>query len=136
MLPAMVIAQSVRPAASSYAVVRSAMPSAATGSPAFMDPTSVPGGNPVTAVPGLTPRSPVTEVGPVLVTVEPPSTTNLSAAPSATGPCPQADVVKLQTYLAAIGVPATSLAPVPIVTEKTSLNPRSLEGMNVPIVPA
>jgi hypothetical protein len=36
----------------------------------------------VTAVPGLTPRSPFTMVGPVLVTVELPSTAKLSAVPS------------------------------------------------------
>jgi hypothetical protein len=32
---------------------------------------TVPGGNPVTAVPGLTPRSPLITLGPVFVTVVP-----------------------------------------------------------------
>jgi hypothetical protein len=40
------------------------------------------GGKPVTAVPGLTPRSPVITLGPVLVTVEAPSTAKLWAIPS------------------------------------------------------
>src|ERR1019366_1349254 len=42
-------------------------------------PVIVPGGNPVTAVPELTPRSPVTVVCPVLVTVEPARTAKLAA---------------------------------------------------------
>ena len=37
---------------------------------------------PVTAVPGLTPRSPVMTLAPVLVTVEAPNTAKLCAAPS------------------------------------------------------
>ena len=40
---------------------------------------------PVTDVPGLNPRSPVTVVGPVLVTVEPASTAKAAAAPRETG---------------------------------------------------
>ncbi len=36
----------------------------------------------MTAVPGETPRSPLTMVGPVLVTVEPPRTPKLSAVPN------------------------------------------------------
>jgi hypothetical protein len=40
-----------------------------------------PGGKPVIAVPGLTPRSPTISVGPVLVTVEAPKTAKLSAVP-------------------------------------------------------
>jgi len=42
----------------------------------------VPGGKPVTAVPGLTPRSPVIVLRPVLVTVEAPRTAKLCAEPS------------------------------------------------------
>src|SRR5689334_18549860 len=42
----------------------------------------MPGGKPVTALPGLTPRSPPRTVGPVLVTVEPASTENDAAVPS------------------------------------------------------
>lgn len=41
----------------------------------------MPGGNPVTAKPGLTPRSPMITVGPVLVTVDDPSTAKLSTVP-------------------------------------------------------
>ncbi|WP_297499735.1 hypothetical protein [Pseudonocardia sp.] len=47
-------------------------------------PLTVPGGKPVIAVPGWTPRSPVTFDGPVLVTSEPASTAKLSAVPSGT----------------------------------------------------
>jgi len=43
---------------------------------------SSPGGNPVIAVPGLTPRSPVMTVGPVLVTVDAPNTAKLCAVPN------------------------------------------------------
>ena len=49
---------------------------------AWIVPFTIPGGKPATAVPGLTPRSPLTTVGPVLVTVEPPRTAKLPAAPS------------------------------------------------------
>jgi hypothetical protein len=48
-------------------------------------PTIVPGGNPVTAVPGNSPTFPFTIVGPVLVTVELPSTVKLAAEFSVTG---------------------------------------------------
>src|SRR6185436_4860313 len=46
---------------------------------------TVPGGNPVTAVPGLSPRSPVTIVRPVFVTVDAARTANDDADPSGTG---------------------------------------------------
>jgi hypothetical protein len=42
-------------------------------------------GKPVTAVPGLNPRSPVIVVGPVSVIVEPARTAKLSAVPRPTG---------------------------------------------------
>ena len=45
---------------------------------------TTPGGNPVTELPGLSPRFPVTIVAPVLVTVEAPKMAKLSAAPSGT----------------------------------------------------
>ncbi len=70
-----------RPAISLYAVVTSLCACKATASAAWVAPFTVPGGKPVIAVPGLTPRSPVSVVGPVLVTVEPPSTAKLSAVP-------------------------------------------------------
>jgi hypothetical protein len=45
-------------------------------------PATTPGGKPVIAVPGLTPRLPVTTVNPVLVTVVAPRTAKLCAEPS------------------------------------------------------
>src|SRR5450432_1413716 len=48
----------------------------------MVPPVTVPGGNPVTEEPGLTPRSPVITVGPVFVTVEAPSTAKFPAVPS------------------------------------------------------
>lgn len=45
---------------------------------------TVPGPNPVMAVPGLIPRSPFRTVGPVFVTVDPPSTANVPAVPRST----------------------------------------------------
>ncbi len=42
---------------------------------------TIPGGKPVSAVPGLTPRSPSIFVGPVFVTAWPPRTEKLAAAP-------------------------------------------------------
>src|SRR4029079_16737237 len=41
----------------------------------------MPGGNPVTELPGETPRLPVMTVAPVLVTVDPPGTAKLCAVP-------------------------------------------------------
>ena len=81
--PATVIAPTVRPAASLYAVVKSSCAWAAAGSPKCVVPFTV--GAPVSVVPGLTPRSPLTVVPPVLVTVEPASTPNVVADPRATG---------------------------------------------------
>src|SRR5580658_3161761 len=54
------LAVGLRPAASLYAVVRSDWAPAATPSALWIVPLdTMPGGNPVTAVPGLTPRSPL-----------------------------------------------------------------------------
>lgn len=61
---------------------------AATASFAWIVPgdTTIPGGKPVIAVPGLTPRLPLLRVvGPVLVTAEPPSTRKLCAVPRMVG---------------------------------------------------
>src|SRR6185295_6587125 len=81
-----------RPAASLYAVVRSVWAVAAVASPAWIVPVKVPGppplqgaGNAVHALPGLTPRSPSTEVGPVLATVEPARTRKPFALARPTG---------------------------------------------------
>ena len=49
-----------------------------------MVPFTVPGGNPVTEEPGLSPRSPFTTDGPVLVTAVAPRTANALAVPSPT----------------------------------------------------
>ena len=80
------LAVGLRPAASLYAVVRSDWAPAATPSALCIVPLdTVPGGNPVTAVPGLTPRSPLMLLGPVLVTVVPARTAKLAAVPRSTG---------------------------------------------------
>jgi hypothetical protein len=50
----------------------------------MVPPLTIPGAKPVTAVPALTPRSPVMEVGPIFVTVDPASTAKVEAAPSET----------------------------------------------------
>lgn len=71
-----------------YAVVRSLCACAATASAWWMTPpVTLPGGNPVTAVPELTPRSPLTALAPILVTVVPANTAKLSALPRPTGAC-------------------------------------------------
>jgi hypothetical protein len=54
---------------------------AATALPAWLVPVAIPGGKPVTEVPGLTPTSPSTVVGPVFVTALPASTPKLPAVP-------------------------------------------------------
>jgi hypothetical protein len=72
------------PAALLYAVVRSVCAWSATASAAWMVPPTVPGGKPVIAVPGLTPRSPPSVVAPVFVTVCPPRTEKLLAVPMGT----------------------------------------------------
>src|ERR1700736_1625550 len=46
--------------------------------------TTTPGGNPVTELPGLSPRFPLMIVAPVLVTVDEPKMAKVSAAPSGT----------------------------------------------------
>ncbi len=63
-------------------MARSASACVAVASPAWIDPPlTTPGGNPVIDVPGLTPTSPTMVVAPVLVTVVPPRTAKLAAAP-------------------------------------------------------
>src|ERR1044072_3160732 len=79
------IAPLVRPAASLYAAVKSSCAWAAAASARCIVPLTVPGGNPVTAVPGLNPRSPLTVVAPVLVTVEAARTANVPAGPTGRG---------------------------------------------------
>jgi hypothetical protein len=77
----------VRPAASLYAAVKSVCAWSATASALCCTPFTVPGGNPVIAVPGLTPKSPLMTLGPVLVTVVPARTAKLLAVPRSTGAC-------------------------------------------------
>ena len=79
---------------------------------------SVPGGNPVTADPGLNPRlPPAMVVGPVLVTVELARILKFPADPNGTGEAWHytAAVVKVHTKLLASGLPKISCAPVVIV---------------------
>src|ERR1700733_13677839 len=72
-------------AAASYAAVKSFWACSAAALAALMVPLTCPGGNPVIAVPGLSPRSPLSTVGPVFVTVDAPRTANWAAVPSGTG---------------------------------------------------
>lgn len=65
-------------------MVRSSWAVPATASAACVSPLTWPGGNPVTAVPGETPRWPLIIEGPVLVTAVPPRTPKLEAVPSPT----------------------------------------------------
>src|SRR5665213_2820389 len=78
---------------------------------------SAPGGNPVTADPGLSPRfPPVRMVGPVFVTVDPASTRKLAAEFKGTAWWHATlEVVKVQTSSLASPLPERSLAPVVMV---------------------
>jgi hypothetical protein len=98
------LAAGVRPAASLYAVVKSDCAPDATPSVWCTVPLTMPGGKPVIAVPGLRPRSPLSRLGPVLVTVLPASTAKLPAVPRPTGAtaAPAVDCVKMSTAMAAM----------------------------------
>src|ERR1700719_5117489 len=101
--PATVVAPDL-PAASRYAVVKAAWAWAAAPSAEWIAPLASPGGNPVTAVPGLTPTSPETMVEPVLVTVDPARTENPPMNGQSATICPpvvQGPVVKVWEYGAA-----------------------------------
>src|SRR5579883_269727 len=78
------VASGARPAASLYAVVRSDCAWPATASVSWMLPFNVIDWEPVIAVPGLRPMSPLMVVGPVLVTVEAARTAKLFAVLSPT----------------------------------------------------
>src|SRR3977135_492886 len=76
-------------------------------------PTTMPGGKPVTALPGLTPTLPLTVVAPVLVTVEPPRTPKFCAVPreiwanafaGAKRNAPSPTIVRRLMYVRFIGV--------------------------------
>jgi hypothetical protein len=58
---------------------------AAEDAPVNAAPVTLPGGNPVTEVPALTPRFPPTVLAPVFVTVVPARIAKLTADPNATG---------------------------------------------------
>ena len=108
------IAGTVRPAASLYAVVKSPWAVAAVRSAACIaPPTTVPGGNPVTALPGLTPKFPLTIVGPVFVTVEPANAVKFPAEFRATGnwaACRQTlDATQNTSRLSLFNVPRSGL---------------------------
>jgi hypothetical protein len=68
-----------------YAVVKSLLACLATALVMSWVPFTMPGGNPVTEVPGQRPRSPLMTVRPVLVTVLPARTPKLPAVPRPTG---------------------------------------------------
>ena len=74
----------VLPAASLYAFVKSRFATAAVVSSICCVPVTVAGGNPLTEEPGLSPRSPVIAVAPVLVTVEPANIAKVEVLPGAT----------------------------------------------------
>jgi hypothetical protein len=89
---------------------------AAVASPACKVPTRTPGGKPVTEVPGLRPRSPVTVVRLALVTVEPARMAKIEAEPRSMSASLQAAVVISQTWSTPIGVPTRSSTVALIVT--------------------
>jgi hypothetical protein len=100
----------IRPAASLYAVVRSDWACSATASAACCVPLiTFPGGKPVIAVPGLTPRSPEMVEGPVLVTVVPANTAKDAAVPKPTGGC-AAEAASIPTTPLKITVAPTTAA--------------------------
>ena len=98
------------------------------------------GPNPVIAVPGDTPTSPVTVVAvpATLVTVEPARIPKLQAAPNVMGPGAghAAEVVNVHTKLATSAIPNVSCAPVVIVAVKVVLGARVPEGVKVAILVA
>jgi hypothetical protein len=81
--------------------------------PVFTVPPTVPGGNPVTEVPGNRSRSPLNVVGPVLVTVVPATTDAVEAAPRLGLVADQAGVVLNAT----IKAPATSAVRPPLMAQ-------------------
>src|SRR6266576_290321 len=115
-------------------MVKSACAWAAAASAIWFVPLTV--GAPVTAVPGLNPRSPLIVVGAMLVTVDAARTANVLADPRAKGawPAAVAAVVKLQTQLTASALPARSLAPVLIVAVYAAFGARLLKGFSVAIL--
>src|ERR1700733_12844957 len=95
-------------------------------------PFRIPGGEPVTELPGSRPRSPFTTVGPVLVIVAMARISKSEAAPRFIGIRSAAvvPVVKVHDVLAS-ALPARSLAPFEIVAVKVVLDASGLVGVKV-----
>src|SRR2546422_355437 len=102
--PATVIAPTVRPATSLYAVTKSSWAWVAEGSSKCMVPFTV--GDPVRVVPGLNPRSPLTVVAPVLLTVEPDRTPKVVADPRSTGDGERSLVTTFNTAVELVTAPS------------------------------
>ena len=135
-----------RPAALLYATVRSACACAAT-SALTMTPggPTVPGGNPVIELPGLTPRFPGMVVVPsrTLVTDCPPSTEKLPAvprptagvaalAPEVTGTTASNDSVAAAATTAKREVQSLRIDPVPLLDIRRASLPRGMRGHRGP----
>src|SRR4029077_13602963 len=122
-----------------YAVVKSPCAVWATASPAWVAPVITAGApKPVTALPDQTPTSPPTWVAvpATLVTVEPAKIPKVHAAPKARAEPPPgggqaAEVVNVQTKLAASPLPKVSCAPVVIVAVKAVHDARAPAGVKV-----
>src|ERR1700692_2411324 len=95
-------------------------------------PFRIPGGKPVTELPGSKPRLPFTTVGPVFVIVAMARISKSEAAPRFIGIRSVAvvPVVKVHDVLAS-ALPGRSLAPFEIVAVKVVLDARGLFGVNV-----
>src|SRR5580704_5102576 len=104
----------------------------ATGSPKCSIPVNVPGGNPVTESAGQIPISPVTIVGPILLTTGvAPRIPKLQDAPNARAPAGGAHgvvVMNVHILLAAKGLPNVSFAPVETSTVNMVVAMRPAEG--------
>lgn len=91
------------------------------------------------AVPGLTPKSPPTELGPVLLTVVPAKTTKLPAVPRLHAVAGGAAVAHdtnchgFGTGPGANGAPAKSVAPVVMVAVNVVLVANALVGVKVAV---
>src|SRR6202790_5642609 len=94
-------------------------------------PFRIPGGKPVTELPGSKPRFPFTTVGPVFVIVAMTRISKSEAAPRFIGIRSAAVVPVLKVHdVLASPLPARSLAPFEIVAVKVVLDARGLFGEN------
>src|ERR1700730_12469770 len=131
------------PAALLYAVVKSPCAVMAMESFEWKAPVMEAGDpNPVMAVPGDTPTSPLTVVAvpATFVSVEPARIPKRQAAPSAKPPAAggghTAEVVNVQTKLLASPLPYRSCAAVVIVAVKVALAARGAKGVKVAVLVA